>query len=117
MSKINLNESVFFYDDRNKYDIDYRLTEIKYQDDKVCLCKAVPIVRPDSQLAENIEKANDGADVEKWWERRIDAEETILFDIESGEVLIKELDSWYATNDVTVGGEYEDATKELALNQ
>lgn len=111
---INLNTTVAFYDDRNKGDIDYLMIEILYQDKKTCLCKAVPIARPDSQLAQELKEAEDKTHG-NWWNNI--NQETILFDIKTGEVQSKELDSWYATNDVTVNDRYEDISQEPILNQ
>lgn len=118
MSDLHTKQAVFFYNDRNKDDVDYRLNRIIFEGEGVCLCEAVPIVRPKSHLAEQIAlykaqpkdtAANDA--VIPWWKRI--SREMILFSGVTGEVLSKNLDSWYATNDRTVGGYYENNAHEV----
>ncbi len=114
MGKIDLTKPVAFYDDRNKGDIDFLMTEILYQDNKICLCKAVPIARPNSELADELDDAED-KDHGNWWNEI--GKSVILFDIKTGEAKHTDFEDWYATNDVTVGDEYEDITKEPILNK
>jgi hypothetical protein len=114
MSKIDLSNPVAFYDDRNQGDVDFLMTKILYQDKKVCLCKAVPIARPNSQLAKELLEAEDKTHG-NWW-NEINPQ-TIFFEIKTGEVLHKEFDSWYATNNVTVNRRYKDITQEPILNK
>jgi hypothetical protein len=111
---IDLNKPIAFYDDRNKGDVDFLIKEILYQNKDICLCKALPIVRHNSELAKELENA-ENKDHGNWW-NEINGQ-IILFDIKTGEVQHKDFDSWYATNDVTVNGEYEDITKEPILNK
>ncbi len=114
MNKIDLTKPVAFYDDRNKYDIDYLLTEILYKKDNLCVCKIATVVRPNSRLAEEISEAKKNKEIEPWW--KVSKEETIFFDIENREVLHKDFDSWMATNDLTIHGRYQDITKEKTFN-
>lgn len=117
MKEVDLDYAVVFYDDRNKGDIDFKLVEVLYSDQQYCYGMVAPIVRPRSYLAQEIEKskstsntaANDNYD--QWWKRV--KREHVLFDIATGEVLTKNLDSWYATNDVSINGRYEDNAHEM----
>lgn len=118
MSDLYTKQAVFFYDDRNKCDVDYRLNRILFEGNGVCLCEAVPIVRPNSKLAEEIalyktqsKKTSVNDAVIPWWTRL--AREMILFNGVTGEVLTKNMDSWIATNDRTVGGYYEKNAHEM----
>jgi hypothetical protein len=111
---IDLAQPIAFYDDRNKGDIDFLMTEILYQDQSICLCKAVPIARPNSDLADELEEAEDKSHG-NWWNEI--NKSTILFNIKTGEVQHTDFEDWIATNDLTVCGEYEDITKEPILNK
>lgn len=75
--KINITHPIYFYDDRSKHDFMFKLTEILYADDKVCLCLA--------------KCTDESAGVE---------DERFLFAVNTGYVLISDYDSWVATNDV-----------------
>lgn len=112
MQAIDMNKAVVFYDDRNKCDVDYKMVDILYMDEKVCYCIAAPIVRPGSYLEKELTTAEDSTEAaneniaDPWWKRI--GREHILFSMEDGEVLTKNLDSWMATNDVSINGRYDD---------
>lgn len=113
---IDLNKPIAFYDDRNKSDIDLLMTEILFKNDKTCVCKAVYIVRPKSKLEKDIKKAQKNGEQGNWWDV-LETEEAVIIDLETSEVMNKDLDSWYATNDLTLNGIYKDITKEPVLNK
>lgn len=87
--KINIGDPVYFYDDRSKYDYMFKLTTILYVDDELCLCVA--------KCTDETESIPD---------------EKFLFKIASGEVIIAEYDSWYATNDVEWAEEEDERIQE-----
>ncbi len=72
---INLEENVFFYDDRSKYDDMLKLSEILYQNKDICLCNAKWII--EEQITEPV---------------------LILFNTQTRQVLMSDYYSWYATN-------------------
>jgi hypothetical protein len=113
---IDLTKPMAFYDDRNKSDVDLLMTEILFKNEKTCVCKAVYVVRPKSQLAKDIKKAQKNGEQGNWWDV-LEKEEAVVIDLETSEVMNKDLDSWYATNDLTVNGRYKDITKEPILNK
>lgn len=77
MENISIADPVYFYDDRSKYDYMFKLATILYVDDELCLC-----VAKCTDLTQGV------------------PDEKFLFKITTGEVIIAEYDSWYATNDI-----------------
>jgi hypothetical protein len=89
MENIDVTKTVYFYDDRSKYDSMMKLTDVLYVDDDTCVC------------------------ITHWTAPELQQHSTkLMFGIKDGYVINGDYDSWIATND-TVWAEAEDKRIQL----